>query len=296
MHVPDGFLSTKIWLSLDLLSGAGTLLAARRLRLADTARLVPLMGVLSAFVFAAQLLNFPVLGGTSGHLVGGALVGILLGPVAGFLTMVTVLLAQALILQDGGVAALGANLFNIGALPVLSGYLLFRALGRNVRFAGFVAGWTSIMLSAIACAVQLDLSEVVPLSIGLPTMAGYHALIGIAEGALTAGMLVFLSKIRPDILVCPAGSSLRGSDWGWAIGLVVVPCTVLLLGGTSSLPDPLQKLLRTRVTPAESSDKSLLLLSLDRYQGLAWGVVILAACILLALAATWILGARRGRP
>src|SRR2546426_12133446 len=126
MHIPDGILSNRIWLSLDAVSGATILYAARRLHIQASARLIPLMGVLSAFVFAAQLLNFPVLGGTSGHLVGSALLAVLLGPLAAFLTMVTVLIAQALFLQDGGLAALGANIFNIAAVPVLSGDGIFR--------------------------------------------------------------------------------------------------------------------------------------------------------------------------
>jgi len=129
MHIPDGFLSGRIWLSLDALSSVTVLYAARRLRVQASGHTVPLMGVLSAFVFAAQLLNFPVLGGTSGHLVGSALLAVLLGPLAAFLTMVTVLIAQALFLQDGGLAALGANIFNIAAVPVLSGCGIFRLAG-----------------------------------------------------------------------------------------------------------------------------------------------------------------------
>src|SRR5262245_146408 len=174
MHIPDGFLSNKIWLALDALSGASILYAARRVRLESSARMVPMMGVLSAFVFAAQLLNFPVLGGTSGHLVGGALLAIVLGPLPGFLTMATVIIAQALLLQDGGIAALGANVFNIGAVTVLTGYVLFRLVagaqgrGRRLALGGFAAGWTSLVVSAACCALELALSHAIRLGVALP--------------------------------------------------------------------------------------------------------------------------------
>ena len=123
--------------------------------------MVPVMGVLGAFVFAAQMLNFPVLGGTSGHLIGGALLAILLGPMTGFLTMTTVVIAQALFLQDGGLVALGANIFNISAVTCFSGYALFKLFGgrttggKRMLFAGFTAGWGSLMASS-ACSVEPD--------------------------------------------------------------------------------------------------------------------------------------------
>jgi cobalamin biosynthesis protein CbiM len=118
MHVPDGFLANRIAVSLDALSGASILYAARRVERELSGRMISIMGVLSAFIFASQMLNFPIFGGTSGHLVGGALLGILLGPMAGLLTMATVIIAQALFLQDGGLVALGANVFNMGAISV----------------------------------------------------------------------------------------------------------------------------------------------------------------------------------
>src|SRR5881628_3336405 len=249
VHIPDGFLSNRIWLSLDAVSGATILYCARRLRLQASARLIPLMGVLSAFVFAAQLLNFPVLGGTSAHLIGSALLAILLRPLAGFLTMTTVIIAQALFLQDGGLAALGANIFNIAALPVVTGYGIFqitgggRSQGKGLAVRGFLSGWVSVVVSAVACAFQLALSGVVSLKIGLPAMAGYHAVVGLAEGALTAGVLVFLSHARPDLLAGNLDARLRPLDWLAALVLVAFPCAILILAGTSDLPDPLQRLL-----------------------------------------------------
>ena len=256
MHIPDGFLTNRVAVSLDLLSGASILYAAQRLKLELSVRLVPIMGVLSAFIFTAQMLNFPVFGGTSGHLLGGALLGILLGPTAGLLTMTTVVIAQALFLQDGGLIALGANLFNMGAVTVFSGYLCFRSLGapetpgKVLALAGFAAGWISTVLSATACALQLGLSGAIPLKIGLPAMAGYHAVIGIVEGVLTAGVLSFLARVRPDMLRRDFRPKFTAADWAGGLVLVAIPLAILVWAGSSSLPDPLQGLLEGAASAA----------------------------------------------
>jgi cobalt/nickel transport system permease protein len=284
MHIPDGFLSNKIALSLDLISGATVLYAARRVRLEASARMIPIMGVLAAFVLAAQMLNFPVLGGTSGHLVGGALLAILLGPMAAFLTMATVILAQALFLQDGGILALGANLFNLGAVTTFAGYALYRAVAgtmggaRRRAVAAFVAGWGSLMMSAVCCALQLALSGAVPLGAGLAAMAGYHAIIGFAEGGLTAGVLSFLGRVRPD-LAKPGGEFRLGlADWAGAVLLVAIPVAILVLAGSSSLPDPLQGLLEA--VPDRSDSETLL--SRGRYRDYIEQTAVFALLIVLA--------------
>ncbi len=273
MHIPDGFLSNRMALGLDAVSGLGILYAAGRLKLALFARAVPIMGVLSAFVFGAQMINFPVLGGTSGHLVGGALLGILLGPVAGFLSMATVIIAQALFLQDGGLLALGANLFNIGAITVCSGYGVHRlfgspqARGRRLAVTGFLAGWISVVVSAVACALELGLSGAIPLRIGLPAMGGYHAVIGLVEGGLTLGVLSFLARVRPDLLRSEHMPGLSIWDWVGGTVLVAVPFGILVLAGSSSLPDPLQSLLSEAPVLAGQGEG---LLSLDRVAGAYW--------------------------
>jgi cobalt/nickel transport system permease protein len=251
MHVPDGILDNMVALGLCAVSAATVAYAARRVRPHATGQLVPLMGVLGAFVFASQLLNFPVLGGTSGHLVGGALLSILLGPWPALLTMATVILAQSLFLQDGGVIAAGANIFNIGTLTVFSGYGFFHLLagdgvaGRRSTVAAFVAGWISLVISASACALQLALSGAIPLKVGLPAMAGYHTLIGLIEGGLTAGVLSLVLKARPDLVRRPEEARLKPADWLGASVLVAVPALILVLAGSSSLPDPLEKLLES---------------------------------------------------
>ena len=264
MHIPDGFLTNRIAVSLDVISGATILYAARRVKMDFSGRMVPIMGVLAAFVFAAQMLNFPIIGGTSGHLIGGTLLAILLGPMAGFLTMSTVVIAQALFLQDGGLVALGANVFNISALTCFSGYALFQAPGWRIGgrqaalFAGFVAGWISVMISAACCALELGLSGAIPLHIGLTTMLGYHLFVGLIEGMLTAGVLSFLLKVRPDLMKLNGLGRFGFADWLGAALFVALPVAILVLAGSSSLPDPLEKLLAVTplVTPVQSEKLS----------------------------------------
>jgi cobalt/nickel transport system permease protein len=287
MHIPDGFLSTRIAISLDAISGATILYASHRVRLAASERLIPVMGVLAAFVFAAQMLNFPIIGGTSGHLIGGALLGILLGPMAGFLTMATVLIAQALFLQDGGLLALGANIFNIGAVTAFVGYGTYSLFGggkgnkKRVTFAGFLAAFLSLLASAACCALQLAVSGTIPLQIGLPSMVGYHVIIGVIEGGLTAVILSFLLHVRPDLLNADIKPKLSILDWAGALILIAIPAMILAMAGSSGLPDPLQRLLVSSAPPSNSADGAQQLLSSGRYADyvLRAGLFIIFICI-----------------
>lgn len=293
MHIPDGFLSTRIAVSLNAISGGTILYASRRVRLAGSDRMIPVMGVLAAFVFASQMLNFPIIGGTSGHLIGGALLGILLGPMAGFLTMATVLIAQALFLQDGGLLALGANIFNIGAITTFVGYGTYSLLGggrgngKYITVAGFLAAFVSLIASAACCALQLALSETIPLSIGLPSMVGYHAVIGIVEGALTAGILSFLLHVRPDLLRTDIKPKLNIVDWVGALVLVAIPAAILATAGSSGLPDPLQRLLVSNAPLSDSVSAAQELLSFGRYQD-----YVVRACIFFIFVAIVYIAAR----
>jgi cobalt/nickel transport system permease protein len=285
MHIPDGFLTNRIAVSLDVISGASILYAARQLKLDFAGRIVPVMGVLAAFVFAAQMLNFPILGGTSGHLLGGSLLAILLGPTAAFLTMATVVIAQALFLQDGGLIALGANIFNISAVTCFSGYAVYKLLGggasggRRLFVAGFSAGWVSMMLSAAGCALMMGLSNAIPLKIGLTAMLGYHAIVGIFEGILTAGVLGFLFKVRPDLMEIEKRSRFSISEWIGAVLFVAIPAGILVFAGSSSLPDPLQKLLEASPVASEATADSGTLGSAGRFTGY---LIRIAAFIVLA--------------
>ncbi len=207
MHIPDGFLSVATVATTYVVSAGGIGNAVRVANKKLGEKHVPLMGVLAAFIFAAQMLNFPIAGGTSGHLIGAALAAILLGPWAAVLIMSCVLIAQSLIFQDGGLLALGANIFNMGIIASFSSYYLYRGvtsfLGDDRRrklIGGFIAAWGSVLLASIACAIELAVSGVSPLAVVLPAMAGFHALIGIGEGLITAAVLSLVLATRPDLL------------------------------------------------------------------------------------------------
>jgi cobalt/nickel transport system permease protein len=172
---------------------------------------IPVMGVLAAAVFVAQMLNFPVLGGTSGHLVGAALVSIILGPWLAIVVMLTILLIQGLVFGDGGLTALGLNLINMAVVGAFVGWLGFKGLEkRDPRIAVFVASWLSIVVGAALCAAELSLSFSlsggaygITATIAVPSMIGYHVLIGIGEGIISAGTYIFISRVSPEILRMP---------------------------------------------------------------------------------------------
>lgn len=224
LHIPDGFLSVPVasvmYVASAIVVGAAVRQTNRHLK-ESTA---PLMGVLAAFIFAAQMMNFPVAGGTSGHMLGGALAAILVGPWAAVLIMTTVVGVQALVFQDGGLAALGANVFNMGILTAFVGYAIFRATAgimrgsRTAMLAGaFAAAWITVMVSAFATSAQLAMSGTSPWSVVLPAMMGVHALIGIGEGLITAGAVGLVLSARPDLLrvarpATPAYSTVTGES------------------------------------------------------------------------------------
>jgi len=207
MHIPDGFLNIATVATTYAVSAGGVGNAVRIANRKLGEKQVPLMGVLAAFIFAAQMLNFPIAGGTSGHLIGAALAAILLGPWASVLIMSCVLLAQSLVFQDGGLLALGANIFNMGIVASFSGYYLYRLaislLGDDRRgrlIGGFVGAWGSVFLASIFCAIELAVSGASPIAAVLPAMAGIHALIGIGEGLITGAALSLVLVARPDLL------------------------------------------------------------------------------------------------
>lgn len=207
MHIPDGFLNVATVATTYAVSAGGVGNAVRIVNKKLGEKQVPLMGVLAAFIFAGQMLNFPIAGGTSGHFLGAALAAILLGPWAAALIMSCVLIAQALIFQDGGLLALGANIFNMGLVASFSAYYIYRLvtwlMGRERRgtlVGGFAAAWVSVFLASIFCAIELAVSGASPFGVVLPAMAGIHALIGIGEGLITAAVLSLVLVTRADLL------------------------------------------------------------------------------------------------
>jgi cobalt/nickel transport system permease protein len=167
---------------------------------------VPLLGLTAAFVFAAQMLNFPVAGGTSGHLIGGVLAAVLLGPSAAVIVLACVLIVQCFLFADGGVLALGANIFNMALLSPLIGYSIYRAVRgvfngpRGAVLAAAFAAWCSTVAAAISCAGQLAFSGTVAWSVAFPAMANVHMLIGIGEGLITALVVVAIARVRPELV------------------------------------------------------------------------------------------------
>ena len=246
LHIPDGFLSPVVALVGWLLAVAAIGYALRQTRGQLGEKQIPLMGVLAAFIFAAQAINFPVAGGTSGHLLGGTLAAIVLGPWAAVLIMTSVIGVQALVFQDGGLLALGFNIVNMGILTAFTGHLVYQVVrkilgeGRNsLLVAGAVGAWISVMVGALATAVELAASGASPLKIALPAMGGVHALIGVGEALITAGALTFIYAARRDLLnigeSAPAQARARWVVIGLGITLVVAAFSPLASGAPDGL-------------------------------------------------------------
>ena len=207
MHASDRFLTVPISIVFWVITAAVIAMAVRQTNRSLDERAVPLMGVMAAFVFAAQMFNFQVAGGTSGHLLGGVLAAILLGPWAGTLVMACVIAVQALVFSDGGLVVMGANIFNMGVIGTLGGYALYRVvaglLGGEQRAripAAAIAAWTSVVVGAASMSLQLILSGTSPAEVVLPAMLGVHVLIGIGEALITAAALGFIATTRADLL------------------------------------------------------------------------------------------------
>jgi cobalt/nickel transport system permease protein len=207
MHLPDGFLSNSINLAAAGVSILTLMVALKKAKREMNDREVPLVGVTAAFIFAAQMINFPVAGGTSGHFLGAALAAILLGPWISFIIMTLVLVLQCLGFADGGLTALGSNVLNMGLIGGVGAYYLFRLfqklLSKTTRgflIASALASWCSVFLASLACAVELALSGTSPARIVIPAMAGFHALIGIGEALITASILSAVIAARADLI------------------------------------------------------------------------------------------------
>ncbi len=253
LHIPDGFLSTLIAVIGWLLALGVIGLALRQTRHQLGERQIPLMGVLAAFIFAAQAINFPVAGGTSGHLLGGALAAIVIGPWAGILVMTAVIAVQGLLFQDGGLLVMGWNILNMGIFTAFSGYAAFnlmrRLLGQSpgARLAGaFFGGWISVMAGAIATAFELALSGTTSLSLALPAMAGVHALIGLGEGVITTGAIALLEASRPEVL--KTGENAPGKRGSVLVltGMALALMLVVLSPWASPDPDGLETVAETQ--------------------------------------------------
>ncbi len=213
MHVPDGFLSPPVAIACATLAVAGVGAAASRSRALLGSRSVPRMGVTAAFIFSAQMINFPVAGGTSGHLVGGALAAVLLGPSAAVVAMTAVLAMQCLVFGDGGLLALGANVLNMAVVHPVVGFAVYRLLvgvgpdrapsgARRIASLAF-ASWVATVVAAATCAGELALSRVASPSVVFPAMVAVHLAIGLGEALIAALVLAAILRLRPELLERP---------------------------------------------------------------------------------------------
>jgi cobalt/nickel transport system permease protein len=240
MHIPDGFLSPAVWATLDVAALPAVGWVARRAQRDTDERSIPLMGVIGAFVFAAQMINFPVGLGTSGHLVGGALLSIVLGPPAASVVLTAILVIQAFVFQDGGIMALGPNVFNMAIVGVLAAYLPYRLLGLRWKAGAiFLAGITSVMASALVALSQLLLSGVRMPGRLLWASLGFFFVSGLIEGAITVAAVRAIGRLNPNWVRDPKRAESRA--WTVLAGAAVV----LVIAGVlvaSQAPDAIQQL------------------------------------------------------
>ena len=211
MHIPDGFVDLKTAVGTGALSVGGLTGAIYSVKRYFKARVIAMMGVMSALIFALQMINFTIPGGTSGHLLGGALAAIVLGPHAGAIVIAVVLIVQALIFMDGGIVALGSNIFNMAIIGVYGSYLIYWLLSKisKPRWMFFVAvgiaSWLSVVVASFFAALELGISGTYPLGITMKAMLGVHAVIGLGEAAITIAVIAFINRIRPELILTRDG-------------------------------------------------------------------------------------------
>jgi cobalt/nickel transport system permease protein len=249
MHIPDGFLDVKTAVATGLFSATGLGAALRHAGKHLQSRKIPLIGLTAAFIFVAQMLNFPVASGTSGHLLGSTFASVLLGPSAAIIVMSSVLIVQSFIFADGGILALGANIFNMAIVAPLVGYGTYKALRLLLRGSqgqlvavGF-ASWLSTVLAAVFCAGELAWSGTASWKAAFPAMAGVHMLTGLGEAAITMLVIAAIGRTRPELMndiddsTAPSGGSAK-IVYG---ALIVIGLFLLVAPHASPLPDGLEK-------------------------------------------------------
>jgi cobalt/nickel transport system permease protein len=242
LHIPDGFMSLPVATMGWLLALPALALALRGSQTLED-RFVPVAGLLAAFVFAAQTLQFPVPGGTSGHLVGSSLVTILLGPWMGMVVLSAVLLLEAVVFGTGGLLALGWNAVNMVVVMGLVGAAVFHVLrhrGAGVSIAAFCSAWLATQFGSLVTCLELAAAGTSPLEFSLPAMMATQALVGVGEGLVTSSAVVFLWRTRPDLVPLESASATRA---GFAVLAAVTACSVLppSVYGMAEKAAPLQR-------------------------------------------------------
>lgn len=254
MHMADALVSTPVALACGAAAAALIATAGYKLKTQNNeqrSNLIPLMGVMGAFIFAAQMVNFAIPGtGSSGHIIGGVLLAAVLGPWAAFITLTSVLIIQCLVFADGGLMALGCNILNMAAMSTLIAYpLIYRPIaGKNMNIwrmtvASIAACIVGLELGAVLVTAETKLSGITALSTStfLSLMTGIHLIIGLVEGVATAAIIIFVAKARPQLLQI-SSSTYEGNVKGVAVSFL---CAALITGGgiamlASSDPDGLE--------------------------------------------------------
>ena len=216
MHIPDGFLDITVCAVTYAVFLAYTAIAFKKVKGRFSPEVSSLVSVLAAAIFAAQMLNWPLPGGTSLHFVGGALSMILLGPWLGYLPMFLVLLVQCLVFHDGGITALGANVLNMAIIDGLVGYLCYRMATKlpgnedlKKGVGAFLGGWLGITLAGLFCGLEIGFSPAFPygIAVTVPVMTGWHAVLGVVEGVITSLVVLYISRKAPHLMLTGGGRS-----------------------------------------------------------------------------------------
>jgi cobalt/nickel transport system permease protein len=275
VHIPDGFLSTPVWAAMDAAALPAVAVAVRRAQRSFEDSRIPLLGVMGAFVFAAQMINFPVGIGTSSHLVGGALLAFTLGPAPATVVMAAILAIQALVFQDGGMLALGANVFNMAIAGVFAGYLPYYWFGngRWRRPAIFAGGALSVLVSAALALTELLLSHT-PIPRAALGLSGVVFLVSaVLEGAITLAVAQSLETIQPNFIRKPTARRYAAAALGAAAVLLAAVGVVF----ASTAPDGIEKITKIQAV-AETTWVS------KAEAGLAGVAIIYAVCLAIGRA------------
>ncbi|MHA1339800.1 MAG: energy-coupling factor ABC transporter permease [Promethearchaeota archaeon] len=212
MHIPDGLIAPWIWIPFLLLTIILLYLGVRKIREKYDEKIVPYMGIMAAFIFAAQFVNFPVPGGTSGHLVGGTLLSIIFGPWAAVFIIFLVLIIQAF-MGDGGITVIGVNTFNMGIIGAFLGLLIIKIMlkilqknnkmddSKKLIISSAIGSYIAIVIGAMMVPIELALSGISSWVLAVPSMLLYHLIIGIGEALITAAVLYIIIRSKPDMIV-----------------------------------------------------------------------------------------------
>jgi cobalt/nickel transport system permease protein len=207
MHIPDGFVDLKTAITTGVLSTGGLAVSIFNVKKIFKAKVIAMMGVMAALIFALQMLNFTIPGGTSGHLLGGALVAIILGPFSGSIVLTVVLIVQAFVFMDGGIVALGSNVFNMAICGVLCAYFIYylfqKISSKKWLFYTSVAAasWLSVVFASFMAALELGISGTYDFGVTIKAMVLVHMVIGVGEAIITTAIIAFIDRIRPDLII-----------------------------------------------------------------------------------------------